>query len=128
MHWAMSIQPFPPAFSEKTAGLGGDSLGLNPDDGPLVLFLLSYNWANEADDDAANAAGKKLIAGIDAAAVQAGTFNRYKYLNYAAGWQDPLDGYGNENRQKLQTVSLKYDPTGVFQKNCPGGFKLFTTD
>lgn len=125
INWAMSIQPFPPSFSSETAKLGGNSLGLDPSDGPLTLFLLSYNWANADDDDAVDAAAQKLLADIDAASQNAGAYNKYKYLNYAASWQNPIAGYGQGNQQKLQAVSKRYDPIGLFQNSCPGGFKVF---
>ena len=46
------------------------------------------------------------------------------YLNYADKSQDPLASYGVENVTKMRDVAAKYDPNQVFQKLCPGGFKL----
>ena len=46
------------------------------------------------------------------------------YLNYADKSQDPLASYGIENLKKMRKVAAKYDPEQVFQKLCPGGFKL----
>lgn len=43
----------------------------------------------------------------------------------AAGFQQIFPGYGTENHQKLQSISQKYDPYGVFQTLMPGGFKVF---
>ena len=125
LNWAMSIQPIPPAFSDKTPALGGNSLGLNPSDGPLVLFLLSYTWSLSSDDATMEAAAKNLIGQIDSAAQNAGLYSRFKYLNYAAAWQDVFDGYGAANKANLQAASKKYDPSGLFQTGSPGGFKVF---
>ena len=69
-------------------------------------------------------AAQKLIADIDAATKERGVFNKFKYLNYAANWQRPMEGYGEESVQRLKAVSAKYDPEGLFQKNVPGGFKV----
>ena len=124
VNWAFVIQPFPPAFSSNTAKLGGNSLGLNPADGPLTLMLLSYSWSKPSDDQTIDKIAQKLLADIDAATKKAGAFNRYRYLNYAASWQDPLSGYGEDSLQRLQSVSKKYDPVQLFQRNCPGGFKV----
>lgn len=99
-------------------------LGLVPSEGPLTLFLLTYNWADEADDDAVIAAAQKLISDIDDYTQSKGGYNQFKYLNYAASWQNPFQGYGETNVQNLQDVSKKYDPFGIFQRNCPGGFKI----
>jgi hypothetical protein len=42
-------------------------------------------------------------------------------------WQDPIDSYGVTVKKELQEVSKKYDPTGMFQKQVPGGVKLFAS-
>lgn len=54
-----------------------------------------------------------------------GLQRKWIYLNYAERDQDPIGSYGSENVGKLQAASKKYDPTGLFQTNVPGGFKLF---
>jgi hypothetical protein len=46
------------------------------------------------------------------------------YLNFAAGFQDPLKGYGEESLRRLRGVARRYDPEGFFQKYT-GGFKLW---
>lgn len=46
------------------------------------------------------------------------------YLNYADASQSALEGYGPENVRKIREVAAKYDPEGVFQRLCPGGFKV----
>ena len=117
-------QAIPPAITSKTAGLGGNSLGLDPTDGPLILGLVTASWSNSADDDFVIGVGQKLINDVDAAAKELGVFHPFKYLNYAAKWQDPFGGYGAENLERLKTVSRKYDPSRVFQKSVPGGFKI----
>lgn len=50
--------------------------------------------------------------------------NEYLYLNYADGSQNPLRGYGDENLNLIRCVAEKYDPTGVFQTQVPGGYKI----
>jgi hypothetical protein len=49
---------------------------------------------------------------------------RFRYMNYALKWQDPITAYGSDVVEELWRVSRKYDPTGVFQVKMPGGFKL----
>ena len=46
------------------------------------------------------------------------------YLNYADKSQDPLSTYGASNLKLMREVAVKYDPNQVFQKLCPGGFKI----
>ncbi|KAH6628164.1 hypothetical protein F5144DRAFT_578139 [Chaetomium tenue] len=48
----------------------------------------------------------------------------WRYLNYANKTQDPMATYGEENIRLMQGVAAKYDPEEVFQRLCPGGFKV----
>jgi hypothetical protein len=48
----------------------------------------------------------------------------WRYLNYADKSQDPLASYGEGNLTLLRDVAGRYDPEAVFQKLCPGGFKI----
>lgn len=49
------------------------------------------------------------------------------YLNYAHPSQDVLQSYGPDNISLICETASKYDPEGVFQHLCPGGFKLPVT-
>ena len=62
---------------------------------------------------------------MKAKSVELGVDSQYIYLNYAANWEDPIAGYGEVVKSRLQEVSRKFDPEGVFQRMCPGGFKLW---
>lgn len=123
--WAIVFQPIPEAFLEVGEREQGNALGLHPSDGPHVLVLLAYTWTKKSDDETMTAAAQKLIHDIDAAAQRAGLYSPFRYLNYAAGWQDPIAGYGEESVRRLRAVSRRYDPREVFQRLCPGGFKVF---
>lgn len=123
---SITVQPIPPATTSKSAGLGGNSLGLEASsNSALVLCLISATWDTPADDAQITSVAKSLDAQIVAAAKAKGLFDEWIYLNYADGSQDPIGGYGAESGARLRTVSRKYDPEQVFQKNVPGGFKLF---
>ena len=124
--YSLSFQPIPTIITAKSAPDGGDSLGLDPSGGNLISLLLTISWASASDDDLVDTQAKALIAQSEAAAQKMGKSHRYIYLNYAAPWQDPISGYGAANKAQLQAVSCKYDPLGVFQRQVPGGFKLFT--
>ncbi len=106
----------------------GNALGLEGlDVTPLVLCLLSVTWDQAEDDAMINSVTKTLIEEIDRATKAAGLFHRFKYLNYAAPFQDPIGSYGPASKAQLQAVSKKYDPEGFFQAVVPGGFKLSDT-
>ena len=124
--WSLSLEPIPTAISSKSAPAGGNLLGIDPADGALIIALLTGMWENTVDDTTVVDTAKTMFDAIDAKAKASGNYNDFQYLNYAAAWQDPIDGYGAVNKAKLQAASRKYDPLGVFQKGVPGGFKLFT--
>lgn len=100
-------------------------MGLDPSDGALVLCLISATWDAATDDPLVNSVAKPLNAQIVAMAKTRRLWNNWIYLNYADGSQDPIGGYGVANRERLRAVSEKYDQGKIFQKNVPGGFKLF---
>ena len=114
-------------FQKLPAREAGNSLGLGSMQAPMVLCLLSITWNNAQDDDLINRVAKALINDIEQATQAAGLFERYKYLNYAASWQNPIDSYGSQSVQTLRGVSAKYDHGGFFQTQVPGGFKLANT-
>ena len=105
--------------------LPGNSLGLNPSEAPLVLCLLSITWNLPQDDQLINNVAKGLLLKIEQVTKSLGLFRKYKYLNYAANFQNPIASYGSQSVANLRQVSKKYDPTGLFQTSVPGGFKLF---
>ena len=124
--WSLTFQPIVPAITSKSGPRGGNSLGLDPSDGPLVKALLVSFWSDASDDGLVNEVGAKFVDDIETIARAKGVYHNFVYLNYANKNQNPIDGYGAVSKANLQAVSKKYDPQGLFQKGVPGGFKLFT--
>lgn len=122
---SFTLQAYPKSLLDKTASAGGNSLGIDPSDGPLMSILILSFWQNKEDDDKINSTFKRVIEAVDQDATTRGTAVPYKYMNYAAPFQDPIKMYGKENKAKLQATSKKYDPKGLFQKGVVGGWKLF---
>lgn len=122
--YSLVFQPLPSAITSKSASKGGNSMGLNPADGPLVLLLLVATWASSSDDAKVMAAAQALVDQVDMVAKAKGFSNRFKYPNYAAKSQDPFSGFGMANKHALQAASKKYDPRGFFQSALLGGFKV----
>ena len=102
----------------------GNALGLEGSTDPMVLCLLSVTWTQAQEDVAVNRVTQELIDNIDQATKAAGLYERFKYLNYASPYQDPITSYGPASNAQLQAVSRKYDPKGFFQSGIPGPFKL----
>ncbi|TID13183.1 oxidoreductase FAD-binding protein [Venturia nashicola] len=103
---------------------GGNSLGLEASNDDLVIVLATTKWSSSTSDEVVNGVMKEFIDEAQGMAKRDGVFSRYIYTNYAAGWQDPMRGYGEGSLGFLREVSRKYDPGQVFQRQVPGGFKL----
>ena len=118
------FQPLPKLYAEKSAEAGGNVLGLErqKDDGVLLLFLVEVPTA--AQRAAAYPKAKAVIDEVQAFASTIGGAQDWLYMNYADPDQDVFGSYGAENVKFLKKVAAKYDPEEIFQKLCPGGFKL----
>lgn len=66
---------------------------------------------------------ESMINAIDNYAQAQDTYLSFTFLNDAHFSQKPFADYGDGRYANLQTVVN--DPTGVFQRLLPGGFKLF---
>ena len=122
---AFAYQPISKATMYRSQENGGNALGLDPNDGDLVLIFVNISWNDTADDEAINQQTRRFLEEVEARASSLCMLRRWKYLNYAAQWQDPVGSYGSLNSEKLRSASRRYDPERVFQKQVPGGFKLF---
>ena len=122
--WSLTYQPLPPVITSKSAGLGGNSLGLIGEEN-LVVTQLTVTWTNAADSEYIEGQARDFITRFEEEARARGLYSEFKYLNYANRNQDPIGGYGTESKARLQEVSRRYDPEGLFQEALPGGFKLF---
>ena len=98
------------------------------DNDPLVIASFTVNWADANQDVQVKSITRAAVEHIEAFAIHHETAHRYKYLNYCAEWQDPFRGYGRGEKEWLREVSKTYDPDGLFQKACRGGFKLFDSE
>ncbi|KAL9105834.1 MAG: hypothetical protein Q9227_009042 [Pyrenula ochraceoflavens] len=121
---SLLLQPIQPMMIARSKDHGDNMLGLSPEDGPLVLCLLAISWDDPFEDGEMEQLAKDLNEGVVKLAKERGLWNRWVYSNYAAKLQDPMAGYGEQNRKFMRGVSRKYDPSGMFQKNVPGGFNL----
>ena len=120
--WTLVLQPLLPEWVQKG---DANSLGLHDCTyESLVVVSFTVNWDERRDDEFVKTTTRRTIEQIDAVAVVYKSSHRYRYLNYCAEWQRPFEGYGEDNLQFLQQVSRRYDPEGLFQRGCVGGFKL----
>jgi len=124
MGLTLLFQPLLPRWVKKgdPNPLGLDDLA---EDDPLVVVSFDVNWHNREDDRLVRKTIRHAMDRIEDFAKTKGTDHRWRYLNYCTDWQRPFEGYGEDNWGFLKEVSRKYDPQGMFQKGCKGGFKLF---
>ena len=123
--WTLVLQPLLPYWVRKS---DANPLGLHDTNEPLVIVSFTVNWDKLQDDEFVKTTTRRVVEQIEAIAAANKTGHRYRYLNYCAEWQRPFEGYGEENWRFLQGVSRKYDPVGLFQRGCVGGFKLDVVD
>jgi len=124
-NYVSMIQPISPIFTQHSKEKGGNVVGLDQfGDKDLVMFLAFPSWDSSADDTLFSGAIHSQIDEINAFAASLGKSNPWIYTNYADVSQNPLAAYGAENIAKIKAAAAKYDPTGVFQKLQPGGFKI----
>ncbi|CCO31803.1 hypothetical protein BN14_05853 [Rhizoctonia solani AG-1 IB] len=103
---------------------GGNVLGLQATGDPLVIVTYMFTWIRAEDDDKVYSGIDKLISTSTSLAESQNQLDDYIYLNYAGSGQKPIESYGLAQVKFLQRVKAKYDPEGVFEKLCRGGFKI----
>jgi hypothetical protein len=81
-------------------------------------------WDDATKDATLNKAASDFMNAAKAEAKKRGLYNGYIYMNYAGPYQNVVPSYGETNLAKLKAIATKYDPSAVFQKLQPGGFKL----
>ncbi|KAL8846137.1 MAG: hypothetical protein Q9221_008754 [Calogaya cf. arnoldii] len=121
---ALVMQPITEPMIHLFQKNGGNALGIEEGDGPLLLMNLAILWSSETDDERILAAAKRVIRRSNEVAREMGLQYRYLYQNYASLDQDVFGGYGEANRERLLDISRRVDPDGVFQNLQPGYFKL----
>lgn len=121
---SFTLQAYPVSLLRRTAELGGNALGLDARE-TLVSVLLLTCWGRREDEARVLGVLRGALGAIERDADERGQRVPYTYLNHASDFQDPFSSYGEENKRFLQEVDRKYDPEGLFQKNVPGGFKLY---
>ncbi|KAI1131761.1 hypothetical protein F5Y10DRAFT_275322 [Nemania abortiva] len=120
------LQPLPTMYAARSVAAGGNAMGLERQSVNGLLFVAvamvrtssQYTWAY-----------LKVKTWLEAVKAFAGTETEggnldWIYLNYADMSQNPLRSYGVDNLRRMEEVAVKYDPEQVFQRLCPGGFKI----
>ncbi|KAK0625504.1 hypothetical protein B0T17DRAFT_600017 [Bombardia bombarda] len=124
--WTQCLfQPLPTLFGRRSAEAGGNTMGVERQKHNGVLFQAAAMVRTPEQEAFAYPKVRDWIAAVRefAATIEDGNLE-WVYLNYSDRSQNPLGSYGLENVGRLAKIAAKYDPEGVFQKLCPGGFKI----
>lgn len=121
---SLTFQAFTVPALQQMSKKGGNALGLNVADGPFFHVLLYMVWNDETKDYQLNKAAQDFMDAAKAEATSRGLACDYIYMNYAGPYQNVVPSYGATNLQRLKNIAKKYDPTGVYQRLQPGGYKL----
>ncbi|KAL3487042.1 hypothetical protein BJX62DRAFT_241439 [Aspergillus germanicus] len=88
------------------------------------IVFLDNAWLREQDDKLMFEMGDKCIARLRAAAEARGVLMPQIWMNNAGPDDDVIASYGKANWNRLQEISVKYDPKRTFQRLCRGGYKI----
>ncbi|KAL1592034.1 hypothetical protein SLS60_011626 [Paraconiothyrium brasiliense] len=100
-----------------------NSLGLHADDElhkDHLIVILSIYWHEIDDSERITKVAKDTMDRMEAVAAGENALHTFKYINYAAYWQQPARSYGEAANEAAREVSAKYDPQGVFRKQAVG--------
>lgn len=120
----LTLQSLPPP---PRNGAAPNIMGFSPSATPekdLVFIQIIFYFTDPSVTDGLNNALKQFIAKFDALAEEEQVASKFRYMNFAAWFQDPIGSYGDDEVAKLRAARRTYDPEGFFQKQL-SGFKLF---
>ena len=121
---AAQFQPLPRIFTQHSLERGGNVLGLDRYNDNNIIFLLDVAWNGTKFDGAIRRLADRVMTNLTSYLQKERALKDFQYINYSFQDQDPLGGYGATALNKIKAASKKYDPSQVFQRLVPGGFKL----
>lgn len=119
---ALGLQPISSSVVRAGNARGGNPLGL--ESANQTWFVLDAGWWDASGDDKMRVATQRIRDRIERAAREEGEHVEYLFMNDASHDQDVIKHYGPENVRRLKHVQRKYDPSLIFQRLVPGGWKL----
>jgi FAD/FMN-containing dehydrogenase len=118
------LQPIPSFYGDIGQAKGGNMLGLDRLKDNAVLWLGTVAYDDAAFDRVAYEKLEAYKSKLERFAKERKADVPWRYINYSDKTQNPLKSYGPANTKFMKDVAAKYDPTGVFQKQMPGSFKI----
>ena len=90
----------------------------------IAGFTTTISWPDPSTDAAMYSTADELTDTLQQIASANGNLLSFRFPNDANARQDIFEGYGSDSVQQLRSVSTRYDPDQVFQKQQNGGFLL----
>ncbi|PQE19482.1 6-Hydroxy-D-Nicotine Oxidase protein [Rutstroemia sp. NJR-2017a WRK4] len=118
------FQPLSKIIGQRSAEAGGNIMGVERQSENGLLFTIVIMVKTEEQETFVYPKAKAWLRGVQEFAATIDGNLDWIFMNYADPSQNPLASYGIENVQKMKDVAAKYDAGEVFQKLCPGGFKI----
>ncbi|KAI8680499.1 FAD-binding PCMH-type domain-containing protein [Fusarium keratoplasticum] len=118
------FQPIPVNVLSAMQKNGGNALGLESSDGPLMIVQLTTTWEDARLDRLVEDSSRELIAKIESIAKKRKLDNGFVYMNYAGNTQQVQKRYGKDNNRRLKQIARKWDPQGKLAQLWRGYFKL----
>jgi hypothetical protein len=98
------------------------------DVGPLYNVMLSPSWQLSADDDRIRLGVDRILATSWAMTSEKGRVQDSVFSNHAYCEGNVFQSNGENTLAAPEDLSRKYDPSGIFKRTYPGGFRLGRTD
>lgn len=120
------FQPLSKLITQRSAAAGTTVLGLDKSQKHDGLLFTAVVMVKTPEQDAwVRPKMKRWLSELRvfAATIEDGN-QQWEFMAYADASQDPLGSYGALNVERMRAAASKYDPDEVFQRLCPGGFKI----
>ncbi|KAF7718012.1 Solanapyrone synthase [Penicillium ucsense] len=117
-------QPIGAKWMDASNARGGNALGLDSSK-VYLCYAEVVEWIGSEYDNIVVDWLKATTEAINKATQAAGIYDEFNYMGDSAGFQSIFPGYGAANHRRLQSIASAYDPTQVFQKLMPGGYKVY---
>ncbi|KAI1264037.1 hypothetical protein F5Y18DRAFT_94427 [Xylariaceae sp. FL1019] len=122
----IALQPIPKLYyTEKSGAIRSNILGMDRFGHDAILIQAAISVRTQDLANMARPLVHNMILELrEFAESQPDGLCPWLHLNWASPEQKVLQSYGVENLEKMRSAAKKYDPGEVFQRLCPGGFKI----
>jgi hypothetical protein len=116
--------PLPLSFIRRSQATGGNVMGLEQHDSDGIIWGLHVTVLTAELETWALPRVRKVYEDLQIFVTFINGLLTWTTANHAHPTQDVFSNYGKGNVQKMRDAAAKYDPDGVSQHLCPGGFKI----